>query len=117
MSGHGELGKTLHPRVGKSFFITLQCRLERLRGFPFRMLGRQRLDAVHDKGTELKIERLFRPQSSVIVERGNTFLRRNIVRPRFVGYLFHKVDDALLCRAVIPGGQGIFRQRRIRRQH
>jgi hypothetical protein len=93
-------GRRQRPR------IALEHRLERLRVLPFRVLRRQRLDAVEREG-KLEIDRLLGPQRAVVVERGDPLLGWDEVRPALLGHRLDEFDDRLLGRALVPGRQRI----------
>ena len=67
---HDDFQQALLAGCGKRLHVALEHRLERLLVFPFRMLRRQRLDAVEREG-ELEIHRLLAPQRAVVVEHGD----------------------------------------------
>lgn len=109
-----------HPRVGgrdqlqetpvaarrQGFHIPVQHRLERLSLAPLRMRRRERLHAVQGKG-ELDVHRLLDPEGSVVVERRDALLGRDVVWAGRVGHRLDELDDALLGGPVVPGGQGV----------
>src|SRR5262249_19797422 len=47
------------------------------------------------------------PQSAVLIERGDALSRRHELRAALSGRRFHELDDRLLRRAVVPGGERI----------
>src|SRR5262245_13586914 len=70
------------------------------------MLRRQGSHSGHREG-ELEVEGLLRPERAVVVEGRDALLGRYVLRARAIGNLLDKRDDALLCRSVVPGWQGV----------
>jgi len=93
--------------------VACEQRLEGLLLLPFRMLGRQRLDAVDDE-QELEVERLLGPQRAVVVEDGDAFGGRDEVRGSILRHALDEGHDRLLRRSVVPRRQGILRLSRCR---
>ena len=90
----------------KRFHIAFEHGLERLLVLPFRVLRRQRLDAVEGE-RELEIHRLLGPQRAVVVEHGDAFGGRHEIRSGVLGDAPDEIDDRFLCRAVVPRRQRI----------
>ena len=70
------------------------------------MIRGQVFDAIKDVNS-LEVERLLRPERTVIVKSGNPHLRWNEIAVLHISRPSHEVDDRLLDRSVSPGGQGI----------
>ena len=68
---------------------------------PFRMLRRQRPDAVEDE-ERLEVHRLLGPEVAVVVERGNALGERDEVRRARLRDLGDELEDGPLRRTVVP---------------
>ena len=93
----------------KSRSITLKVMedgLKRLLGLPCRVLRRKRLYPIDDK-EELKIHRLFTPESAVVVEGGNALLRNHKVLTAGLGHAVYEVDYGSFSASFIPGRKWI----------
>ncbi len=102
-----------------SLEVARQHRFEWLFVLPFRVLRCHGLDLIKgDK--ELKRIGSFGPQRAVIVKGGNALCRRDVVWTACCRDACDEVENRLLRRAIVPGGQGIIgrglvalRQRRV----
>jgi hypothetical protein len=108
-----DLQQAFFTRGGQRLHVLVQDRLERLRGFPFRMLRRHRLDAV-DGECDLNVDRLFAPQCAVIIEGRDALLGRDEIGPALCRDTGDKIGDGFLDRAVVPGGQRVVLGQRAR---
>ena len=75
--------------------------LERLLLFPFRMLRRERFDAVESE-RELEIHRLLGPQRAVVVEHGDAFRLGHKLLAARRGYTLHEVHNGAFGCTVSP---------------
>jgi len=107
MGGGHDLQQALFARGGQRLHVLVQYRPERLGRFPFRMLGRHRLDAVEGE-RELEIERLFAPQRAVIVEGGDALLGGTKSAPPCVVTRETKSVIAFLTAPSFQEGKGRF---------
>ena len=101
-----DLEKSGFAKRRQSLDIAIEHRLERLFSLPIRMLRRKRPHAIHRK-RDLKVHRLLRPQSAVVVKGRDPLDGFDIVGPAFASHAIDKVDDRLLAGAFIPGRQRI----------
>ncbi|MNR51321.1 hypothetical protein D3C85_1709780 [compost metagenome] len=88
------LQKAVHARLAKGLVIVFQHGLERLRGFPFRMLRCGALDLVEGE-QQFEIRRLFAPQGAVVVEHGDAFGGFDEVLAALIGHCLDELDDVL----------------------
>ncbi|MND60737.1 hypothetical protein D3C80_519740 [compost metagenome] len=108
--GHAGVGRTedlqqaLHAGGGQCLVIVFQHGLERLGGFPFRVLRRGAFDFFQGE-QQLEVHRLLAPQGAVVVEHGNAVLGFDEVLAVLIGDRLHELDDLLFRRTVVPGGQ------------
>ena len=109
-----QLDQSLFAGSGQRLHVAVQHRLERLLGLPFRMLRRQRLDAVEHEG-ELDVHRLLDPQRAVVVEGRDALIRRHEVGPALRRDARDEIGDRRLGRAVVPGRQRVGLRLRRRR--
>ncbi|MNN72589.1 hypothetical protein D3C81_1886410 [compost metagenome] len=113
-----DLHQAVHAAGGQGLVVVLEDSLERLLGFPLRMLGRHALDFLQGE-QHLEVHRLLTPQCAVVVEHGDAFSGFDIVPGAFGGHGLDKLDDAFLRGAIVPRGQGLGRldqQRQAQRQ-
>ena len=106
VNGGNDIEQALFPERHQCVLVVVEKRLERLFGFPLRMLRRHCLDAVEREG-DLEIDRLFGPQRAVIVKGGDTLFDRREIRRAGRGHARDEVGDGFLHRAFVPGGQGV----------
>ena len=78
--------------------------LERLAGFPFRVLGGEFLHAVEGEH-RLGIKRMLDPERAILIEGRDAILRGDVARAGPVGRRAHEIQYGLLGRPVIPGRQ------------
>jgi len=57
--------------------------------------------------SKLKVQRLFRPERAVVVERSDAFFRHDVIRAAGARHARYKVDDPCFGRAIVPGGKRI----------
>ena len=92
MGRHDDLHDAFHSRGTDGFHVASQQRLERLFGFPLRVLRGEFLDAL--KGEQnLGIYGIFHPQGAVVVEGGDAFGRCNVVLAVLVRDGRNKLED------------------------
>src|SRR5215467_10279341 len=82
--------------------IIRENRLEKFALFPFGMLRGQLVHAGECKHG-LSIQRLFDPESSVLIEGGNAIFRRYIVGPGLIRHFIDEGNDRLPGWSVVPG--------------
>src|SRR4029434_8038783 len=110
VSGHAGMGyrhdleKSRFTKRRQSFDVAIEHRLERLLGFPIRMLRRQRPHPIHRKH-DLEVHRLLRPQGACVVRGLDALLGFDIVGRAFAGYTVDKVDYRFFTGAVVPSRQ------------
>ena len=105
MRRHDQLSGALFAGGRKGLHVTAESSLEGLRRRPFRMLRRERLDAIEGEG-ELGVDRVFDPERPVIVERGNPRIGRNELRAAPVVTLATKLTIACLAAPSFQDGRG-----------
>ncbi len=86
--------------------IAVEHGLVRLGLLPVWMLRRQGRDPIHGE-SDLEVDRLLGPQRAVVVEDGDALLGQDVVGAFLGGDALHEIQDRLLGRGVVPGGQGI----------
>ncbi|MCY1410248.1 hypothetical protein D9M71_256140 [compost metagenome] len=106
MGGHNDFHHAVHTAGGQGFLVAVEHRLERLLGFPLRVLRGQALDFIQGK-QHLEVHRLFAPQGAVIVEHGNALGRCDVVLAALCGDGSDKLLDRLARGAVVPGRQWV----------
>ena len=110
MGGHRHFKQGFFAAVQRGFHVTLEYGGEGLLLFPFRMFRGERLDPVEDV-EGLEVHRLLGPQAAVVVEGGDTRGGVHVVGGAGRGDLVDKGNDGLFGRVVVPGRQGIRRER------
>ena len=93
--GHDDLQDGLVAARKSALHVALEQRGERLLGFPFRMLRRERLHAVQ-REEQLEVHRLLGPQRAVVVERGDALRHGDEALRALLRHLADKCDDRLL---------------------
>ena len=78
--------------------------LEGLLPLPFGVRAGHRRDAIERK-SRLGVERVLDPERAVLVEGGDAVLGRHEARAPLVGRRLDEIQDGLLGRAVVPGGE------------
>ena len=110
----------LHPDVGRGYTLQPICLselahrravtgedcCERLLMVPFGML---RCELAHtiERKHRLRIQRMLRPQSAILVKRGDAIAWRHILGAMSVGCVFVEVKNRLFGGPVIPRGQRV----------
>ncbi|MNO96976.1 hypothetical protein D3C76_886680 [compost metagenome] len=74
--------------------IVFQHGLERLGGFPLRVLRCGALDLFQGE-QKLEVHRLLAPQGAVVIEHGDTVLGFDEVLAALIGHRLHEFDDVL----------------------
>ncbi len=86
--------------------ITFEHGLERKLFLPLRVLRCELANALQCEHG-LCIERVFGPESAILVKRGDAIAGLNVLGAGFFGGFFYKGENGLFCGTVIPGGQRI----------
>jgi hypothetical protein len=89
------------PDCGQRLVIVFQHRLERLSGFPFRVLRRSALDFFEGE-QQFEVHRLLAPQGAVVVEHGDAVLGFDEVLTALISHCLDEFDDVLFRRSFIP---------------
>jgi hypothetical protein len=103
---HDQFHKPLHTGVPQSFQVALQGRLVGLCPLPLRVLWRKGLHPIQDEG-ELHVHGLLGPEGAVVVEHGDAFGGRHVIRPALLRHLGDETENGLFGGAGVPGRQGI----------
>ena len=106
MSRHRHFKQGVLAASQRRFHVAFEHRCERLPCLPLRVLGRKFFDSVKDK-EGLEVHRLFSPQAAVVVERGDTLVRRNKIGGVLLRHFLDKSDDGFFGLAVVPGRQRV----------
>jgi hypothetical protein len=101
MGCHGDDLDVFQSELRHGLSIASNDGLERLPGFPLRMLRRKFPHPVKRK-QHLGIDGLFDPGCSVLIEGGDALFWRYELRVVLVGRGFDKVEYRLLRRPVVP---------------
>jgi len=113
VGGHDGLRQRGFTSGEGGFHVALEQGGKRLFVLPFRMLWRQRFDAVH-REEKLEIQRLLGPERAVVVEGRDALGHRNKIGGAFLGDFFDEGGDGLFGRAVVPGRKRIGGMQRCR---
>ena len=113
--GEGEVGEKLLAQTPNKLQVTGQQRREGLLVRQFRPAVHQRLDAVDEK--HAVHQRFFADERAVVVEDGDSLRPWHEGRRRLRGDRGDKVEDRLLGRTVVPGGQRVDRTCSLTRRH
>src|SRR5262245_56224162 len=107
MSSSHELGNTLsHFRDG--FDVIPEQRSKRFSVPPLGMLWQERFDSIpHEQ--DLEINRLLRPERTVVIERRDSLFWPNEIRRAFLCYPLNKLDDRFPGCSLVPRRQRILR--------
>ncbi|MCY1244814.1 hypothetical protein D9M72_579130 [compost metagenome] len=89
---------------GQGLVVIFQHGLERLGGFPFRVLPRGSFDFFEGE-QQFEVHRLLAPQGAVVIEHGNAVFGFDEVLAVLIGDRLHELDDLFFRRTVVPGGQ------------
>ncbi|MNP37740.1 hypothetical protein D3C76_1312020 [compost metagenome] len=103
---------------GQGLVIVFQHGLERLGGFPFRVLRGGALDLFQGE-QQFEIHRLLAPQGAVVIEHGDAVLGFDEVLAALIGHRLDELDDVLFRRTVVPRRQwlgGLHQQRQAQGQ-
>ena len=103
---HHDLADGFVAAGQRALEVTLEQRGERLLLLPLGVLRRQHLHAVEGE-RELDIQRLLRPERTVVVERGDPLRLGNEVAASLRRHLLDELHDGFLRGTVVPGGQRI----------
>ncbi len=106
MSRHRHFKQGVLAASQRRFHVAFEHRCERLLCLSLRVLGRKFFDSVKDK-EGLEVHRLFSPQATVVVKRGDTLVRRNKIRIAFLLHSLDKSDEGFFGLAVVPGRQRV----------
>ncbi len=106
MRGPDDLQQPLLAGRADCFHVAFEDSLERLLLLPLRMLRGHRPDPVKGEGN-LEVDRLFRPERAVVVERGDAFCCRHKIRAAFARHASDEVDDGFLGGALVPRGHRV----------
>src|SRR5205807_2153884 len=108
MAHRHDLHEALLTRSQERLLVARKHSRERLLLFPFRMLRGERLYPVNGEG-ELEINRLLRPERTVVIEGRETLFGLNEIRRTFLCDALDKGNDSFLRRGVVPGWQRVLR--------